>query len=73
MIEKSSWEVTSQRPTTQNNGVSYVPAMLIGFRTGRGNVGTITVDAADYTEAEVRKLIQRAADTVDEIGSLKSG
>jgi hypothetical protein len=47
--------------------------MVISFQTGAGNLGNITVNAADYTTAQVTKLLQAAANTIDEIGTLSSG
>jgi hypothetical protein len=66
----TGWKVTGQRQTTVSNGLTYVPAMLISFRTKDGNLGSIEVPASEYTVAKVTELVTRAAETIDAIGKL---
>lgn len=69
-MASSTYKVTSQRQTTVSNGATYVPAMIIAFKTGKGNYGNITVDASDYTLAKVKADLQAAADLLDEVGDI---
>ena len=66
----TAWHVTGQRPTTVSNGLTYVPAMIVGFKTAGGWVGSIEVPAPDYTEDKVTALLTKAAATMDAIGKL---
>ena len=66
----TAWHVTGQRQTTVSNGLTYVPAMLISFRTKDGNLGSIEVPASEYTVAKVTSLLTKAATEIDAIGAL---
>jgi hypothetical protein len=69
----TGWRVTNQRQTTVSDGVSYVPAMIIGFQTEGGNFANITVTADKYNAEDTPGLIQGAADQIDNIGNAASG
>jgi hypothetical protein len=66
----TGWKVTGQRQTTVSNGLTYVPAMLISFKTKDGNLGSIEVPSSEYTKAKVAALLHTAATEIDEIGAL---
>lgn len=69
----TGWRVTNQRQTTVSDGVSYVPAMIIGFQTEGGNFANITVTSDKYNAKDTPGLIQGAADQIDNIGHAASG
>ena len=66
----TGWKVTGQRQTTVSNGLTYVPAMLISFKTKDGNLGSIEVPSSEYTKFTVAALLTKAATEIDEIGAL---
>ena len=53
----AGWRVTKQRQTTVSDGVSYVPAMIIGFQTEGGNYANVTVTAEKYNPSDVNDII----------------
>ena len=69
----TGWRVTKQRQTTVSDGVSYVPAMIIGFQTEGGNFANVTVTAEKYNPDDVNSIIQGAADQIDNIGHAAVG
>ena len=69
----AGWRVTKQRQTTVSDGVSYVPAMIIGFQTEGGNYANVTVTAEKYNSSDVNDIIQGAADQIDNIGNAAAG
>jgi hypothetical protein len=70
----ASWAVTSQRQTTVSDGNTFVQAVIVGFQTGAGNKGNVTIQAADYTStSKVAAVIQEAANLMDEVSGLSSG
>ncbi len=69
----TGWRVTNQRQTTVSDGVSYVPAMIIGFQTEGGNFANVTVTAEKYNLDDVKSIIQGAADQIDNIGNAVAG
>jgi hypothetical protein len=69
----TGWRVTNQRQTTVSDGVTYVPAMIVGFQTEGGNYANITITKDHYNAEQVPGLIQGAADQIDNIGNAASG
>jgi hypothetical protein len=69
----AGWRVTNQRQTTVSDGVSYVPAMIVGFQTEGGNFANVTVTAEKYNPDDINDIIQGAADQIDNIGKAASG
>ncbi len=69
----TGWRVTQQRQTTVSDGVTYVPAMIIGFQTEGGNFANVTVTAEKYNPDDVNSIIQGAADQIDNIGNALAG
>ncbi len=69
----TGWRVTQQRQTTVSDGVTYVPAMIIGFQTEGGNFANVTVTAEKYNLDDVHSIIQGAADQIDNIGNAVAG
>jgi hypothetical protein len=69
----AGWKVTGQRQTTISNGVTYVPAMIIGLKTEKGNYVNITLGADEYSIDGVKAAAQAAADTADEISAQSAG
>jgi len=69
----AGWIVTGQRQTTVSNGLTYVPAMIIGFRTEGGNTGNVTLTGDQYTSEGVIAALQSAADLIDKVGNAKAG
>ena len=66
----TGWKVTGQRQTTVSNGLTYVPAMLISFKTKDVNLGSIEVPSSEYTKVKVAARLETAATEIDEIGGL---
>ena len=69
----TGWRVTKQRQTMVSDGVTYVPAMIIGFQTEGGNFANVTVTAEKYNPDDVNSIIQGAADQIDNIGNAAAG
>jgi hypothetical protein len=69
----TGWRVTNQRQTTVSDGVTYVPAMIIGFQTEGGNFANVTVTADKYNPDDVNEILQGAADQIDNIGNAAAG
>jgi hypothetical protein len=69
----ASWKVTGQRQTTVYNGVSYVPAMIVGILTGAGNYVNVTIDGDHYNVNDAKPALQAAADAADDISGLGEG
>jgi len=65
--------VTKQRQTTVSDGVTYVPAMIIGFQTEGGAFANVTVTADKYNPDDINAIIQGAADQIDNIGHAAQG
>ena len=68
----SAWKVTSQRQTTMSDGNTFVPAVIVGFRTGSGNYGNVTIAATDYPE-KVGEYVTAAAEAMDSVSALQVG
>ena len=65
----TGWKVTGQRQTTVSNGLTYVPAMIVGFQTEGGNAGNVTLTGDQYTSEGVNAALQSAADLIDNVGN----
>lgn len=68
-----AWAVTGQRQTTVSNGITYVPAMIVGFQTEGGNFASVTLTADKYNGPGVTAAVQAAADQIDAIGAFNTG
>lgn len=69
----STWNVIGQSQTKvqQPNG-DFIDSWVVSFRTGEGNVGTVTIPENQYNQAKVRAAIADKAALLDSIGSLSS-
>lgn len=74
MDEAAGWEIVSQREDFRDLGDgSYGDVMVITFRTGAGNRGSVMVPTKDYTVARVRQLVADKAANMDAVGRLSGG
>lgn len=69
----TTWKVTAQQETSEidANG-QLVPVISVGFVTGRGVAGTVTIPKSQYNVDTVRDAIMERAQTLDSIAQLTS-
>lgn len=74
MIPPTTWTVTGQTEQTQINPAgSPVRGVQVFYTTGAGHQGSVFVPYVQYTQENVRNLVQDAAARMDVIGALQSG
>lgn len=68
-----TWTVTGQNEQTQiDPGGNPVKGVTVFYTTGAGHTGSVFVPYAQYTQANVRNLVNQAAAAMDSIGALTS-
>lgn len=68
-----TWSVTGQTEQTQiAPGGTPVKGVQVFYTTGAGHQGSVFVPYTQYTQANVRNLLNTAAAQMDSIGALTS-
>lgn len=72
MAEKYSWEITAQatNQVTVNQASNVVEGVIVYFRTGEGNEGSVFVPNAVYNVTRVKAMVSEAARKLDDVGRL---
>lgn len=66
-----TWTVVDQREESRDPGDGiYTTGVVVRFRTGSGQLGTIFVPDRDYTAARVRDMIRRRAAEIEAVQEL---
>lgn len=68
----SSWQVVSQRQSSQLIGGQFTEVMVVTFRTADGVVGDVSVPLSQYSADHVRELIDARVAKIAEVHSLTS-
>jgi len=67
----ATWRVDSQNPRQRVQATGVIEdGYDIAFTTGNGHPGQIFVPLTRYTPAQVKPLLQAAADAADAVGNL---